>query len=95
LEGTLEALMVSYMLQQYNDGRDPITIMNVLKAVRWAIKAWEIDVKTSIIEQCFHRALKDSIVPSVIVVKDAVHAVEIGLQRLQESAHIRDIMDIN
>lgn len=91
---------VAYLLHEYDAGRDPVPSMNVLKAVRWAISTWELDLKTSTIERCFHKALKEPGLPSdsmdpVSMDREAAHNVEIGLLELQKSLHIREVMDIN
>jgi len=52
-------------------------------------------VKTSTIKRCFTKGLKSTTTQLGEVEKDATHDIEIGLQRLQESSHIRNIMDIN
>jgi hypothetical protein len=85
---------IQYMLQQYDAGKDPVTAMNVLKAVRWAINAWEDDLKTSTFENCFNKALKDVPTRSEGIDLEPTHDIGVGLRRLQEASYIRDIMDI-
>jgi len=82
------------MLQQYDAGKDPVTTMNVLKAVRWTIHAWELDLKLSTLERCFHKALKDMPATPEAIDVEPFRDIEIGLRRLQEESYIRDIMDI-
>jgi hypothetical protein len=94
---------IQYMLQQYDAGKDPVTTMNVLKAVRWTIHAWELDLKLSTLERCFHKALKDMPATSEGIDMPATSEgidiepsrdIEIGLHRMQEESYIRDIMDV-
>ena len=47
------------MLDEYEAGWDPVSTMNVLKAICWGIQAWDVDLKTSTIQCCFDRALKE------------------------------------
>jgi hypothetical protein len=91
---------VHYMLEQYEAGHDPVATMNVLKAIRWAIQAWEIDLNTTTITRCFHKAchpLPASPIPalSTVMEQGVTHDVEIALQYLQEAPYIQNMMDIN
>nr|KMM72253.1 centromere binding protein Cbh2 [Coccidioides posadasii RMSCC 3488] len=55
---------IIYMIEEYESNRDPLTTMNVLKALRWGIQAWDIDMAPATIQHCFQRALfKKTAVP--------------------------------
>lgn len=84
---------VFYLIQQYDAGHNPLATMNVLKALRWGIQAWDIDVKKQTIENCFTKALEGQyyeLVPDL----GAISELSQGLQHLQISSPITDLMDI-
>ena len=47
---------VRFMVQEFNEGRDPKASMHVLRAIRWGISAWEQDVTATIIQNCWIRS---------------------------------------
>lgn len=53
---------IQYMVAEHDQGHDPVESMNVPKALRWAIRAWELDISAQSIRNCFGKALfeKDS-----------------------------------
>ena len=52
------------MLNKYEAGHDPLTAINILKALCWGIQAWDIDMLTTTIKHCFRRALfKETAIP--------------------------------
>ena len=44
---------LTYMCDEYDEGRDPMKSVNVLQAIRWGIAAWEDDVSPTIIQHCW------------------------------------------
>ncbi|KAJ5138426.1 jerky [Penicillium bovifimosum] len=48
---------IEFMLDEFDNGRDPIQSMNVLKALRWAISAWQFGVSAETISTSFKKAL--------------------------------------
>lgn len=46
---------VFYMITEYNSGRDPLSTMAVLQAIRWAISAWNLDMVSDTIRNCFKK----------------------------------------
>lgn len=82
------------MLREYEAGKDPVSTMNVLKALRWGIQAWHLDVKDQTIQNCFIKALMEK---EINTQSDdgAIQMVSQGLQQLQSSSRIRDLMDVN
>ncbi|ODQ69189.1 hypothetical protein LIPSTDRAFT_76436 [Lipomyces starkeyi NRRL Y-11557] len=85
---------IHYMLSEYEAGKDPVNSMNVLKALRWGIQAWEMDMSPDTIIRCFQKALcnveevADSPEPAITDISN-------GLAQLRESNYIGDVMDIN
>jgi len=67
--------------------------MNVLKAIRWAIPAWEDDLSVSTIANCFKKALLADLGP-LIPQNSAVSEISQQFERLREVPTIRDLMDI-
>ncbi|KAJ5721893.1 ARS-binding protein 1 [Penicillium malachiteum] len=80
---------VRYMLWEYEARRDPLATVDILKAIRWAIKAWEFDINALVITNCFRKGLYDS--------KDQVDTplVHQDISRDIERLPIRDVMDIS
>lgn len=67
--------------------------MNILKALRWGIQAWHIDLKVQSIERCFRKALKEG--DNTGDISDAtVMEITSGLEQLRSSSRISDLMDI-
>lgn len=52
---------VKFMLYEFDSGRDPISSMNVLKAITWGIQAWELDISALTIKSCFQKGLSISL----------------------------------
>jgi DDE superfamily endonuclease len=44
---------LQYMIDEFDEGREPIKSMDILKAVRWGIDSWHHDVSLSAIENCW------------------------------------------
>lgn len=44
---------LAYMCDEYDANRDPMKSMNVLKAIRWVVEAWEGDVTPTTIRECW------------------------------------------
>lgn len=85
---------IRYMLREFEAGRDPLSSINILNAIRWAIKAWEFDLSEETIINCFQRGL------STPAHEDGqIQALPIAdmcgdLQRLKDASAIRDPTDI-
>lgn len=45
-------LWLQYLLDEYNEGREGLTSMNILKAIRWSIRAWH-EVTPETIHNCW------------------------------------------
>ena len=41
------------MIDEFDEGREPVKSMDILKAVRWGIDSWHHDVSPSAIENCW------------------------------------------
>lgn len=50
---------VKFMVAEFDAGRDPIQSMNVLRALKWAVQAWQFEVSAQTITNCFNKALMD------------------------------------
>lgn len=42
-----------YMISEFDLGYDPMNTMSILKAIRWAVKAWDEDLLDKTIQNCF------------------------------------------
>lgn len=85
---------VSFMVEQFDNGFNPISTMTILRAVRWAISIWEFDLPGDTIKNCFRRALTVE-GSQETTNQELIREVEKGLQQLQFANHIRELMDIN
>lgn len=85
---------VQYILQEFEASRDPVSTMNVLKAIRWGIQSWEFDLSGRTIQNCFKKALDSQ--PSYQEPVDHTVMAEIqnALTLLRVSTPIQDQMDI-
>ena len=41
------------MVQELDNNQDPLTLMNVLRAIEWGVGAWDLDIKIDTIVNCF------------------------------------------
>ena len=82
-----------FLMDEFDAGRDPISRMDILKAIRWSIPAWEIDVQSTTISNCFQKGLFRQ---TYSVSTNPIEAeIRYGLQRLEEARFIQEAMDIN
>src|SRR5215469_621506 len=84
---------INHILEEYEAGRDPYSSINVLKAIRWAILAWEDELSVSMIINCFKKALLTDpgpLIPQHLVVSEISQQFE----RLREVPAMQDLMDI-
>ena len=47
---------LEYMLDETEQGKDSLKIMNILKAIRFACKAWRLDVQPQTIANCWRKS---------------------------------------
>jgi hypothetical protein len=47
-----------YLMHEFHQQRDPLSTMNLLKAIRWGSEAWSLDITAETIQNCFQRAMK-------------------------------------
>ncbi|KAL1952465.1 hypothetical protein VTO42DRAFT_5292 [Malbranchea cinnamomea] len=67
--------------------------MNVLKAIRWGVQAWEVDLKMETIQKCFQKALTDPEIDGTD--SDIYSEITRDLARLQLSSPIHNLIDID
>lgn len=83
---------IIYMLEEYESNCDPLATMNILKALRWGMQAWDIDMSTATIKHCFQRALfKNTAVPPEDL---SIIQISNDFQRLCTISAIQNPMDI-
>lgn len=85
---------ILYMMAEFDRGFNPMSTMTVLQALRWAIPAWNVDLKSETIQHCFKRAL---LMEDAAEMKDQelLNELQQGLQKLQLANNIQEAMDIN
>jgi hypothetical protein len=84
---------ILYMMAEFDRGFNPISTMTILQALRWAIPAWNIDLKDDIIRQCFKKALTIEDITEIDE-KDLMNEIQQGIQKLELSNHIQEAMSI-
>lgn len=86
---------VRYMLHEYEAGRDPLSTVDILQAIRWGIAAWEFHLKITTISNCFNKGLSLRGAEIPIQAEDTtILDIEAGLQRLSFISAIENPMDI-
>lgn len=85
---------VLFMMAEYDRGYNPISTMTILLAVRWAISAWNLDLKESTIQNYFQKALtsQDN---GEVGCQETIMEISYRIQQLEVSNNIQDAMDIN
>jgi hypothetical protein len=83
-----------FLADEVGEDRNPLATMNILKAVRWGIQSWELDITPETITECFDRVLTGS--SSRVEYSQSVE-VEIRRQlcQLQDALVIRQAMDLS
>ncbi|CAN6647497.1 hypothetical protein TRVA0_022S01420 [Trichomonascus vanleenenianus] len=84
---------VRFLLTQYEAGEDPLSTMNILFAIRWAIGAWEQNVKTAIIQNSFRKGIYGEQVTSSS--PEVLTQIADDIRKLRDEHFIREAMDIN
>ncbi|KAJ5098831.1 hypothetical protein N7532_005832 [Penicillium argentinense] len=85
---------VRFILEEYEEGRDPSKSMHVLHVVRWGIEAWEFDLSSETIRRCFNKALRFEQI-QLPEITPIISDITRDFQELQHSSRIRDLMDID
>lgn len=86
---------LQYMCTEYDDGKNPLQTINVLKAIRWSIEAWD-HVTTQTISNCwFHSTLipRPLVSLEVLAPPDLTEHVRL-IRELQRQQRIQEIMSI-
>jgi hypothetical protein len=81
-------------MTQFDRGLDPVSTVTILQALRWAIPAWELDLKDTTIQHCFRKALYIEEVAEIEEC-EVIKQIEQGIQKMQLSNYIKEAMDIN
>ena len=89
------------MAQTFDNGKDLSKEMHVLRAIRWGISAWENDVTSETIQNCWSRSqvidFGSRPIPSPDLWAESqpqLDSIYQTLQRLRESGYINDIPNI-
>ena len=85
---------LQYMLYEYDNNRDPIATIDVLKSIRWGLNAWAEKVTEETISNCFKKALSEPGTSSIELPEDAINDIQQGLQQLKTSKRINEVMDL-
>lgn len=81
-----------------NDG-DAMSTMDIVRAIRWATHAWDVDIKSTTIANCFKKAFgppsAEGIVELDTYAQASKKAIREAVKSLEESQVIRDAMDLS
>ena len=81
------------MMTEFDRGSDPMTTMTVLMAIRWAVKAWNVDVSQETIQNCYIKALSGQS-NSKMVDSQLLQELQEGLNKLKISS-VNEVMSID
>ena len=85
---------IKYILFEFEANRNPITTMNVLKAIRWGVRSWEYDVSQCTIQNCFQKALNPQTQYQEPVDPAVMNDIQTSFSQLQVSMPVQELMDI-
>lgn len=85
---------ILFMMAEYDKGYNPLSTMTILLAVRWAISAWNLDLKESTIQNCFQKALASQDTREEDC-QATIAEISHGIQQLQMSNNIQNAMNIS
>ena len=90
---------IHFLLQEFEAGKDPLSTMNVLRAIRWGIEAWELNIPRSALQNCFKKAgffnTNEEGQEQPLSVADIEADIRRDIHRLEENSYIQEAMDIN
>jgi hypothetical protein len=95
-----------YLLQEFEEGRNGRTTMNVLKAIKWIVQVWRHDLKDTTIANCFHKSTIQQTVFTQQTFHDvdsnvnllynkALSDLQVNLDSLQQVQIVKQAIDIN
>ena len=84
---------IKYILHEFEYNRNPISTMNVLKAIRWGLQSWKHDVSESVIKNSFQKAL-DSQPYQEPVDSTVIEDIQTSFSQLRVSMPTNELMDI-
>jgi hypothetical protein len=86
-----------YMVDQFEAGKNPLKTTNVLKAIRWSIKAWQAISETTI-TNCWHHSTlisRPSELQSSVETTEVIAEVGGPINQLQQQKRIQSAMSID
>jgi len=95
-----------YLLQEFEEGRNGRTTVNVLKALKWVVQAWHDDIKDTTILNCFHKSTIQQTVftqqtfettdfEASVLYSQAVSDLQGNIDSLQQVQIVKDALDVN
>ena len=88
------------MVQTFDAGENALGKMNVLRAVRWGIRAWESDVMPGTIQNCWARSQAINFGSRPInsnvwsESSEVIHSLQQGIEALRTQGQIQEAMDV-
>lgn len=85
---------VCYILHEFEANWNPLSTINILKAIRWGIRSWKFDVSQQTIQNCFKKALDSQQPYQEPIDSTVMNKIQQIFSLLQLSTPIQDLMDI-
>jgi hypothetical protein len=84
---------LSYMLDEYEHGRNPINTMTLALAIRWTLRSWYQYVNSSTISNCFR---KSTVLNKPLLTTTNIQPLDLPqlYQQVQQAGNIHDAMDL-
>ena len=86
---------LTYMLDEFESQRNPLHTMNILKAIRWSIQAWDNVTPEAIINCWYHSTVIEKPQQLPVAPAPPVDEVSVLITRLSEQKRITTAMAIN
>lgn len=90
---------VEYICDEADNDRDAMSTMDIVRAIRWATHAWDVDITSTTIANCFEKAFgppsAEGIVELDTYAQASKRAIREAVKSLEESHVIRDAMDLS
>lgn len=77
----------SWCLSEWDVDRNPMDAMTILRAIRWSVEAWELEVKQSTFHNCFR---KSQVLPPVDPHLPGIHLSNMSLSEVLQSDNSLD-----
>ena len=85
---------IQYILCELEANRNPISTMNVAKAIHWGLQSWNYSVSVETIQNCFRKALSSGEKYQEPVNRAVLDSIRASFSKLQKVVPGQDLMSI-